>query len=140
MARDCPDRGTGGTQTRKAFNMGGGISQPSTDLAPTCTETCYAYGCCEEHFGSVGQTMQSSHAYASNDYDEYLDWCAHNPEDQNVVDYTPDYTEDVGNDYDDDIGNEVPGDITCAGLNSWTTHGHHYGILDGGATSTCGSF
>ena len=68
-----------------------------------------------------------------------------------MVDYTPDYTEDVGNyipdyddnignDYDDDIGNEVPGDITCAGLNSWTTHGHHYGILDGGATSTCGSF
>ena len=84
--------------------MGGGISQPSTDLAPTCTETCYAYGCGEEHFGSVGQTMHSSYAYAGNDYDEYLDWCAHNPEDQNVVDYTPDYTEDVGNytpDYDD---------------------------------------
>ena len=83
--------------------------------------------------------MPLSYAYAGYDYDEYLDWCAHNPEDQNVGDYAPDYTEDVNIDCLD-IDNRVPGDINGAGTSPWPTHGHHYGILDGGATSTCGSF
>ena len=72
----------------------------------------------------MGETEQrQSYAYAGHDYDEYLDWCANNPEDQDVEDYDLDFEE---------------AECANAGV-SWTA-GHQYGILDGGATASCASF
>ena len=43
--------------------------------------------------------MHTSYAYAGNNYDEYLEWCANNPEDQNVEDYSPEFCDNLDEQY-----------------------------------------
>jgi len=75
--------------------------------------------------------MHTSYAYAGNNYDEYLEWCANNPEDQNVEDYSPEFCDNLDEQYVEERAGGA--------LASWSA-GHQYGILDGGATSTVASF
>ena len=133
LARDCPDRGTGGTHKTKAFGMG--MSTTSTAYVPSCVEVRYAYGCCEGHSsGSGDQTLptacpagttgeQPSGIFGAFDYDDYLLSQYH--------DYAPDYVDEF---------DAAEGAVEALGIGKRATHNHHYGILDGGATSTCASF
>ena len=115
LARDCPERGTGGTQTKRAFGA-----------------SSFAFGCCEGHLGGDGKTLlttdcpagptggeQWSHAFGAHDYDQLLL--------QGYDDYAPDYFSEP-----DDL------EPVVLGASSWINH--HYGILDGGATSSCASY
>jgi len=107
-----------------------------TAYVPSCVEVRYAYGCCEGHSsGSGDQTLptacpagttgeQLSCVFGSYDYDDHLL--------NQYLDYAPDYVEDF------DAGDGAV-EVLGVGAN-WTTHHHHYGILDGGATSSCASF
>jgi len=78
----------------------------------------------------VGKTVHTSYAYAGNDYDD-LEWCANNPEDQDVEEYSPEYFDNLDEQYVEERAGGA--------LASWSA-GHQYGILDGGATSTVASF
>ena len=71
--------------------------------------------------------MHTSYAYAGNTCEEYLEWCAQNPEDQNMEEYSPEFNGDQE-------------DATCAGVGNTWASGFQYGILDGGATSSVGSY
>ena len=113
MASNCPNRGTGGT--KRAFQL---------------NSASYAFGCCERHAGSEGQTLptecptgnidreQWSQAFGAHDYDDLLL--------QGYEDYAPDYVSERGD------------DPQALGANSWVDH--NYGILDSGATSTVASY
>ena len=88
LARDCAERGSGGssTQAKRAFGSG-----------------AYAYGCWDNEYAVY------------DDYDEY-------PEE-----YCPEFCGDQE-------------DVSCTGAGMTWSSGYKYGILDGGATSSCGSF
>ena len=110
MASNCPNRGIGGA--KRAFQL---------------NSASYAFGCCERHAGSEGQTLptecptgnidreQWSQAFGAHDYNAL----------QEDEDYLPDFVSERGE------------DPQTRGANSWVSH--KFGILDSGATSTCAS-
>ena len=71
--------------------------------------------------GTTGE--QPSGIFGAFYYDDYLLNQYH--------DYAPDYVEEF---------DAADGAVEALGVGKWATHNHHYGILNGGATSTCASF
>ena len=88
-----------------------GFGGSSTQVKSAFGSGAYAYGCCgKESFACSGNEYA-----VYDDYDEY-------PEE-----YFPEFCGDQE-------------DASCTGAGMTWSSGYKYGILDGGATSSCGSF